>query len=631
MLDRLKTILITCLVMYYIYKFIGYDHVNIPLSTVEKSLANNATIYDTIYIDEVKNVAYMRLNSTYENIIYKTSFSNHDNFRQLVKNLTGDYYQNLEVSYQISNSFSDLVYNIIFSIIGINIIFSVIKMIIPSSHKKTIGEDNESDIFSVFPSNSDNYYTLIKKSNIKFTDVVGLKTVKEDLGEFVKYLRFNKMYKENGCTVPKGLLFVGPPGVGKTFIAKAFASESGATFIYTTGSSFNEIYMGMGSKRIRQLFKYARQNIPCVIFIDEIDAIGSRTISLDRGELNRTINALLAELDGMVDSTGIMVIAATNLDELLDPALTRSGRFDKKIIFDLPTLEERVELFKMYLSKIKLDPSFNHDNDIKLLAQRTARLTGADIKNICNQGILNHMKRYTVKTVQEKKKTIFSLENTGTTSGCTLNDLNNALDDIGIGNVKTEKAMTEKEKKQVAYHEAGHTLVSCLIENGSVPLKVSIIPRGHSLGFTQPDPVDKYLLFRKELLANICTTLGGRAAEKIVFNDITTGAADDLRKVSEMVSKYYTEHSFGETMHITVEKLHSDMYRSELNNIMQKLINDCFKLILDMLSEPENRTLLDNIAIKLLERETLNNTDLLNIVPNDKIGSFKIDDLINNI
>lgn len=624
-LDKLKSILIVLFTLYYIYKFIGFDHENVPISIVEKSLINNATLYDAIYIDEANKIAYMRLNSTYHNIIYKTSFSDHDNFRQLVKNLIGDHYKNLEISYHITNSLSDLVYNIIFSIFGINVIFFVLKMLIPNSQKKIIGQDDDNGLlFSIFPSNSTNFYTLVKNSNIKFSDVIGLKTVKEDLLEFVKYLQFFKIYKSKGCEIPRGLLFVGPPGVGKTFIAKAFASESGATFIYTTGSSFNEIYMGMGSKRIRELFKYARQHVPCIIFIDEIDAIGSRTISLDRGELNRTINALLAELDGMVDATGIMVIAATNLDELLDPALTRSGRFDKKIIFDPPTYDERIELFKMYLSKIKMDPSFDIENDIKLLAQRTARLTGADIKNICNQAILNHMKQYAIKESFEKKKKILSLDNTGSTTGCTLTDLNDALDDIGIGNKKTEKAMTDKEKMQVAYHEAGHTLISCLVESGSVPLKVSIIPRGHSLGFTQPDPVDKYLLFRKELLANICITLGGRAAEKVIFDDITTGASDDLKKVSEMVNKYYIDHNFGNTMYITVDKLHSDKYKSNLNNSMECLINTCFKFVFDILSDVNNKILLNNIANKLIEKETLNNSDLLEIIPKEKIGSYTL-------
>lgn len=626
MLNKIKNILIIIVILYYIYKYVGYDYINVPISTVEKLLSNNTSLYDAIYIDEIKKIAYMRLNST-KNMIYRTSFSNHENFGQFIRNLVKDNYQNLEISYNTSGTFTDLIYNIVFNWIGISILFSIIQIIIPKSKMRTIGQEEDDDfqsneILSFFPSSSKSFYTIIKNSNSKFKDVIGLKTVKEDLGEFIKYLQFDKLYRENGCYVSKGLLFVGPPGVGKTFMAKALASESNATFIYTTGSNFNEIYMGMGSKRVRQLFKYARQNSPCIIFIDEIDAIGSRTISLDKGELNKTINALLAELDGMIDTAGILVIGATNLDELLDPALTRSGRFDKKIVFDYPTLDERIELFKLYLSKIKLDSSFNHDNDVKLLAKRTARLTGADIKNICNQGILNHMKNYKIKEEIIKKNKILQLENTDrTVTGCTLKDLNNALDDIGIGNLKTEKIMTEKEKKQVAYHEAGHTLISCLIEHGSIPLKVSIIPRGHSLGFTQPDPVDKSLIFKKELLANICITLGGRGAEKIIFADITTGASDDLKKVSEMVKKYYMEHCFTEPMHITFsEKLYSDKYLSVLNYNMENLINTCFKLVCNILHE--NTELLNIIANKLLEKETINNTDLLEIIPKNKIASY---------
>lgn len=623
MLDKLKTLLFLSLITYYIYRFVELDYTNVPLSIVEKSLISNATSFDDIYIDESKNIAYLQLNSTYDNIKYKTSFSNHDDFRQLVRNLSGEHYKNLNISYKITNTFGDLAYNIVLSMLAINIIFSVVKMIIPSSRKQTIGDDDDdsSGMHNIFPSSSKNYFTLIEKSNVKFNEIIGLKSVKEDLYEFVKYLKFPKKYDENGCKISKGLLFVGPPGVGKTYLAKAFASESEVTFIYTTGSSFDEIYIGMGSKRIRQLFKYARQNTPCIIFIDEIDAIGSRSMTPDRRNINSTINALLAELDGMIDSEGIMVIASTNLDELLDAALTRSGRFDKRFVFDLPTLEERIQLFEMYLSKIKLDSSFNRQDDIKLLAKRTIRLTGADIKNICNQGILNHMKQYTVKETTEKNKLLY-LENTSNNTGCTLKDLNDALDDIGIGNVKAQNVMTEKEKKQVAYHEAGHTLISCLVENGNVPLKVSIMPRGHSLGFTQPDTIDKHLIFRKELLANICTTLGGRAAEKIIFDDITTGAADDLKKVSEMVYKYYTDHSFGNVMYITKDKLHSDQYKYDLNNDMKKLINNCFDFVVDTLSN--NINILRTLADKLLDKETLSNSDILEILPKDKIGSYKI-------
>jgi len=628
MINNFKTLIIILVILYRVYNFVGNENVYVPISDVEKSLADNKDLYVAIYINEAKNVAYMRMNSKYGNETHRTSFSNHENFRQMIRNITDDNYKDIDIGYYSNaNTSNDLIYSIVLTIVSINIVFSVLKMFFPSSQKGTVGND-EDELLNIFPFQSTSFFTLVKKSDIKFKDVIGLNGVKEDLSEFVKYLQFHKVYKSNGCEVPRGLLFVGPPGVGKTFLAKAFASESNSTFICTSGSSFNEIYMGMGSKRIRQLFQFARKNVPCVIFIDEVDAIGSRTKALDHGELNRTVNALLAEMDGMNDATGIMVIAATNLDELLDPALTRSGRFDKKIVFDHPTLTERIELFKLYLSKIKLDPSFNHDADVKLLAQRTARLTGADIKNICNQAILNHMKQYTVKDIIDKKKKTLTLTNTGESTGCTLKDLNEALDDIGIGNRKTDRAMSEKEKIQVAYHEAGHTLISCLVEGGSVPLKVSIIPRGHSLGYTQPEPVDNHLMFKRELLANICVTLGGRAAERIQFNDITTGASDDLKKVSEMVKEFYVSHSFGNTMHITNGNTHSEMYKSRLNRSMENLINACFKFVCDTLLDVDNKVLLDTIANRLLEKETVNNAELLEIVTKERVGSQIIPDSI---
>lgn len=621
-----KNLLILAIIIYHIYKFIGFNQVNMPLSVIEKSLTDNAILYNTIYIDEAYNTAYLQLNN---NTLYKTLFSNHENFKELIKSLTGDHYKNLEINYYSPNSFTSTMYDIIWNVTLMYILFWIIESLIPqSSNKKT----NDSGLLSIglFSSKILDFCTIIKKSNTKFSDIIGLKSVKEDLTEFVKYIQFPKVYISNGCEIPRGLLFVGPPGVGKTLVAKAFASESNATFIYTTGSNFNEFLVGMGSKRMRQLFDYARKNIPSVIFIDEIDAIGYRGGSYEHTESNKTINALLAELDGMIEANGIMVIAATNLEKLLDPALTRSGRFDKKITFDLPILEERIELFKLYLSKITLDLSFNNETDIKFLASRTARLTGADIKNICNQGILNYMKKYKLKETMMKNKIVPFLEVPTTFNGCTLNDLNNAFDDITVGNLKTQKAMSEIEKIQTAYHEAGHTLISCLINKGemrnvldNIPLKVSIIARGDSLGFTQPTYTDKQLIFKRELIANICILLGGRAAEQIQFSDITTGASDDLQKASQLVNEYFSKYCFGDTICITVNKLYSQEYKTQLNSLVEKMLNKCYKFVCDTLNS--NNKLLENIAEELLVKELLHNSDILKIIPEDKINSIKFD------
>ncbi|AYV81816.1 MAG: hypothetical protein Harvfovirus65_3 [Harvfovirus sp.] len=620
MFGKLRNVLLCIVIVYYCFDFLGYGKITIPISKAEELLRENTSAFKEIHIDDTNNNAHLILNATYGNNVFITKFSKHDNFYNRLKNLTGDH---LIVKYKTQNNLTDLIYNIFFAYLGVDMIFSLVKIVMPS--EKT--DDSQEGILGLSlntePKTS-GFYTLVKNMKVKFTDVIGLESVKEDLQEFVRFMKYKQVFVNNGCDLPRGLLFVGPPGVGKTHIAKAFASESNAMFISTIGSNFNEIYMGMGSKRVRELFKFARKNVPCVIFIDEIDAIGSRTGGYDRGELNRTINALLSELDGMNDTTGIMVIAATNLPQMLDPALTRSGRFDKKIVFDAPNCDERVELFKLYLDKVKQDQKFvaMREQNIKFLSQRTARLTGADIKNICNQAILNHMKGYKEKEkVKEKDKVV--LENGGGDTGCTLKDLTDAIDDIGIGMVKRERAMSDKEKVQVAYHEVGHTLVSCLIECGSVPLKVSIIPRGGALGFTQPEALDSKLMFRKEFLANICVTLGGRCAEAIKFDDISTGASDDLKKVSEMAHAYFTEYCFGEKLCVTVGKLQSDSCKSAIGEEVTVLINKCYRVTLDMLRREVE--LLEIVSQKLLEKETLSRSDLLELIDKGKIGSEKID------
>jgi len=633
MLGKLKNIIFIAIVLYYCFDFLGYGKTTIPISVAEQLLHDRADAFQEIYIDESNNYAHMMLNSTYGNNVFITKFSSHENFKNILKNLTGEFYDRIVIKYKVQAKFTDLAYNIFFASLGVDLVFSLLKIFVPSWFNKTDNDDTDAVADEDSDGNgflgislgsgpkSAGFYSVVKNLKVKFSDVIGLQNVKDDLAEFVRYMKYQKTFKNNGCELPRGLLFVGPPGVGKTHIAKAFASESNAKFIATTGSSFNEIYMGMGSKRVRQLFKYARANAPCIVFIDEIDAIGSRTGGFDRSELNRTINALLSELDGMNDTTGIMVIGATNLARMLDPALTRSGRFDKKIIFDPPNVDERIELFGLYLDKIKLDQSFvtAKQTNIKFLAQRTARLTGADIRNICNQAILNHMKGYVEKNNIGEK----ILENVGSDNGCTLKDLTDSIDDIGIGMVKRERAMSERERVQVAYHEAGHTLVSCLVECASVPLKVSIIPRGGALGFTQPEAMDTKLMFKKELLANICITLGGRCAEAIKFDDVSTGASDDLRKVSEMAHSYFNDYCFGERLCLTVTKLQSNSYKSDINDQVTILINDCYRVTLEMLKKEVS--LLENISVKLLEAETLNRSDLLELISAEKIGSVKID------
>jgi cell division protease FtsH len=484
--------------------------------------------------------------------------------------------------------------------------------------------NKNNNILNIIKGHNNHFFTIINNPQVNFKDIIGLNNVKEDLKEFTKYIKFPNLYKKNGCELSNGMLFTGYPGTGKTLMAKAFANECNATFLYTNGSSFNEIYVGVGSKRVRELFNYARQNTPCIIFIDEIDALGfSRNSDKGSNEFNITLNALLAEVDGLIESTGIMLIAATNHPKSLDSALTRSGRFDKIIPFDVPNLEERTKLFQLYLNKISLSKKFNMKEDALILAKRTAGLTGADIKNICNQAILNYMKNYKLSK-KNKKKLINCNKNK---SGCTVKDITEAIDDVSIGVVKRERTMNDRELKQVAYHESGHALVNYLSKNGSVPLKMSIIPRGlGALGFTQPEPEDKRLMFKEEIIVKVCTLLGGRAAEKIKFNHISTGASDDLEKVSNILYRYLVDYSMDEIMYVTNKDIHSEQYKYEINKRISNLINKYYGITCSMLEK--NKDLLELLSVKLLEKETLSKKDIIEIVGEDKIGSYPLPELI---
>ena len=614
MIDIIKYIIYTIIIGCYLSEYYDLNYKVISYNTVKEKIIQNDQLFNEIIINEETYSAYLKINGS-DNVFYKTFFSNHEKFDQTIENLVGENYKNIKITYKVSKSVYVVIFNIVATILIAYYLLSIIQNMFFGKKKVSAdsGQNEDDDYLSMLTGVKTQYFDIVKTSNIKYSDVIGLGSVKKDLNEFVKHLQFSKTYDEHGCELTKGLLFVGPPGVGKTYIAKAFAAESGATFLSTSGSNFNEIYVGTGSRRIRQLFKYARKHTPCVIFIDEIDAFGTRNNKYS-SDSNNTVNALLTEMDGMMTTNGVIVIAATNNEELLDSALKRSGRFDKTITFDHPTLEERVELFTTYLRKIKLDDSFDLNDDIMTISKRTAKLTGADIKNICNQGILNHMKQYNiVKNDISCEKVL--VKNTLST-GCTMQNLSDALDDICIGNKKDNKIMSNKEREQVAYHEAGHTLISCLMEGGSVPLKVTIIPRGHSLGFTQPYNNDNSLIYKNELLAMIFTTLGGRAAEEIQFEMVTSGASDDFKKVVKLVERYVLDYGFDGKLRVCDRDIQSDDYKSKMNERVEILLNTYYKFTCDVLRD--NKIVLDDLARELMNKEVLHNNEIVEIIKNIK-------------
>ena len=376
-----------------------------------------------------------------------------------------------------------------------------------------------------------NVYRSKKKSkdDDALNNIIGLNGVKEEIKYYMDFINNKKKYSEWGVKLPKGILLAGPPGTGKTLLVKTMAEALNIPIISVAGSSFVEMYVGVGAARVRELFQKAKDEIKstfkkkssgkCIIFIDELDAIGSKRNIEKNSERASTLNQLLVEMDGFDASDGIMVFAATNLIKHLDPALMRSGRFDKKIFFDAPNFSERKSMFELYLKDIDLPTSLSY----QILSDRSAGMTGADIANIANQSKIN--------AIQRGQKNVSLSEK----------DIQIAIDEVMIGREKRERMMSDEEKQRVAHHEAGHALMGYILKDSEPPVKVSIIPRGeNALGFSQPKPVNKKLYTRSAILAQICVLLGGRVAEKIIYSDVSTGAADDIEKISNYVKLYNT-------------------------------------------------------------------------------------------
>ena len=350
-----------------------------------------------------------------------------------------------------------------------------------------------------------------------FKQVAGLTEEKEEVQELIDFLKNPKKFQTMGARIPKGVLLVGPPGTGKTLLAKAVAGEAKVPFYYISGSDFVELFVGIGASRVRDMFKQAKMNAPCLIFIDEIDAVGrQRGAGLGGGhdEREQTLNQLLTEMDGFGANEGIIIIAATNRPDVLDPALLRPGRFDRQITVSLPDKNARKEILAVHAKNKTLDKSVTLDN----LAKRTPGFSGADLENLLNEAAL--------LTVRRNKKAI------------TMAEIDEATDRVLMGPAKVTKKYTDKEKKLVAYHEAGHAVLGLKLDGANEVQKITIIPRGHAGGYTMMMPKEEtFTSTKKELLDSICGLLGGRVAEEITFNEVTTGAHDDFKKATNIARK----------------------------------------------------------------------------------------------
>ena len=437
-----------------------------------------------------------------------------------------------------------------------------------------------------------------------FKDVAGLEGAKEEIQEIVDFLKNPKKYTVLGGKIPKGALLVGSPGTGKTLLAKAVAGEAKVPFFSLSGSDFVEMFVGVGASRVRDLFKQAKDKSPSIIFIDEIDAIGrargKNNFTGSNDERENTLNQLLTEMDGFGTNTNVIVLAATNRADVLDKALMRAGRFDRQIYVDLPDLNERREIFKVHLKPLKYIKTL----DIDFLAKQTPGFSGADIANVCNESALI--------AARKDKKSVGK------------QDFLDAVDRIVGGLEKKNKIVTPEEKKTIAFHEAGHAIVSWLLEHAAPLVKVTIVPRGQSLGAAWYLPEERMIVRTEQMLDEMCAALGGRAAEKIMFDKISTGALSDLEKVTRqaraMVSVYGLNDTLGNiTYHDSTGQMENSFtkpYSEKTAQVIDKEISDIiemqYKRACDLLKK--NKKKLIQLAERLLEKEVIFKDDLFNIL-----------------
>ncbi len=448
-----------------------------------------------------------------------------------------------------------------------------------------------------------------KNINIKFKDVAGCNEAKEEVKEIVEYLKKPNKFKKLGAKLPKGILMIGPPGTGKTLLAKAIAGESEVPFFHISGSDFIEIFVGIGASRVRDMFNQAKNNSPCIIFIDEIDSIGKKrninTLSNSNDEREQTLNQILVEMDGFNDNTNIIIIAATNRPNILDPALTRPGRFDKKIIIDLPDLNERKEIIKIHIKKIITDKNI----EIKTIAKSIPGFSGADISNLINEAALLSAK---------KNKNYVSMQ-----------EFEEAKDKIIMGSERKSLIITKEQKKLSAYHESGHTIVGSLLPEHDPIYKVTIIPRGKSLGSTFFLPEnDNVNINKKKLESKISTLYGGRIAEEIIYgkDNISIGSSNDIKIATLIAENMVTKWGFSEKIGPLLYKKNVNIFLNKNNNNQYisdytlKIIDKEIKKIINKNYIRAKNILLKNLKIlhkmtkKLIKYETLNKNQIKNII-----------------
>lgn len=483
------------------------------------------------------------------------------------------------------------------------LIFFIIGQIISRQLMKKASGGNDSMLFGMGKSNAKVY--VKSSSGIKFDDVAGEDEAKENLAEIVDYLHNPEKYREIGASMPKGVLLVGPPGTGKTMLAKAVAGEANVSFFSISGSEFVEMFVGMGASKVRDLFRQAKEKAPCIVFIDEIDAIGKKRDGQLGGndEREQTLNQLLTEMDGFEDNAGVVILAATNRPESLDPALTRPGRFDRRVPVELPDLKGREAILKVHAKKIKLDGNI----DFTAIARMASGASGAELANIINEAAL--------RAIRDRRKYV------------TQADLEESIEVVIAGYQKKNAILTDQEKWTVAYHEIGHALVAAK-QNHSAPVqKITIIPRtSGALGYTmQVDEGNHYLMTKEELENKIATFTGGRAAEEIACGSVTTGASNDIEQATRLARAMISQYGMSEEFDMVALETVSNQYlggdtslccsaqtQADIDAMVVKLVKQQHEKAKAIISE--NRDKLDELARYLYEKETITGEEFMKIL-----------------
>lgn len=543
-----------------------------------------------------KDVAQKSFNLSGATPEYILDFGDLQNFENEIKNIKSEYQLDTLVDYETeSNVLGDLLLSLLPFVLIIGIWIYVMRRMSGGAG----GGGGGGQIFNIGKSKA-KLFDEKTDTRTSFKDVAGLEGAKEEVEEIVSFLKQPEKYTSLGGKIPKGALLVGPPGTGKTLLAKAVAGEAKVPFFSLSGSDFVEMFVGVGASRVRDLFKQAKEKSPAIIFIDEIDAIGrargKNNMTGSNDERENTLNQLLTEMDGFGTNTNVIVLAATNRADVLDKALMRAGRFDRQIYVDLPDIRERKEIFEVHLKPVKTSETL----DVDFLARQTPGFSGADIANVCNEAAL-------IAARKDKK-------------AVNKQDFLDAVDRIVGGLEKKNKIVTQSEKETIAFHEAGHATVSWMLEHAAPLVKVTIVPRGQSLGAAWYLPEERLIVRTEQMLDEMCATLGGRAAEKVIFNKISTGALSDLEKVTKqaraMVTIYGLNESLGNITYYDSSgqseygftKPYSEETAEKIDKEISALIEKQYQRAIALLEE--NKEKLTTLANRLLEKEVIFKDDL---------------------